>query len=525
MAEASPAEAFDASHGDAEPSSRVEDLRPGPLFITVFVIASCGLVYELVAGTLASYLLGDSVLQFSTVIGVYLSAMGLGSWLSRHVTRGLAQRFVDVELAVALVGGCSAPLLFLAFAQTHAFRVMLYLLVTLVGTLVGLEIPLLMRLLRDQVRFKDLVSQVLTLDYIGALAASLLFPLFLMPRLGLVRTSLAFGLLNAVVGLWSTWLLRSRLGNLAMLRARCGAVILVLAAAMAGAGRFTLAVEEEIFADEIVYAKDSPYQRIVLTRGRGSFQLFLNGNLQFSSADEYRYHEALVHPPFALRPHAARVLVCGGGDGLGVREILKHPGVKEVVVVDLDPVMTGMATTLPTLRHLNQGAFHDPRVRIVNADAMVWLQEAVGERPFDLAIVDFPDPNNYSLGKLYTTRFYRLLQRHLTPDAALAVQSTSPLLARKSFWCIEATMAAAGLQTRAYHLAVPSFGVWGYVLASPRPFDIPRETLPGLRFLTGETMAAMFTFPRDMDRVPSPVNRLDNQTLVNLYTSEWKRWS
>lgn len=499
-------------------------LKAPLLFLSVLLIASCGLIYELVAGTLSSYLLGDSVTQFSTVIGVYLSAMGLGSWLSKFLQRGLARRFVDLELAVALVGGFSAPILFQAFAHTHAFRVVLYGVVTAVGTLVGLEIPILMRILKDQVRFKDLVAGVLTLDYIGALFASLLFPLLLMPKLGLVRTSLLFGLLNAAVGLWSTHLLQSQLGPTRMIRLRCAAVMILLALGLGFAGRFTLAVEEEVFADEIVYAKDSAYQRIVLTRGRGSFQLFLNGNLQFSSADEYRYHEALVHPAFGVRPGARRVLVCGGGDGLAVREVLKHPSVQEVVLVDLDPAMTDMARHQPMVRQLNGAALDDPRVKVVNADAMLWLQDAPGP-PFDLALVDFPDPNTYALGKLYTSRFYRLLQRRLTDDAIIAVQSTSPLMARQSFWCIATTMEASGLQVRPYHLAVPSFGVWGFVLASKRPFEAPTRVLPNLRHLSDEAAAALFAFPRDMDRVPVEVNRLDNQVLVHLYTREWRRWS
>lgn len=503
----------------------VEGLRAPLVFLSVFLIAACGLVYELVAGTLASYLLGDSVTQFSTVIGVYLSAMGLGSYLSKFLHKGLARRFVDLELAVALVGGCSAPLLFLAFAQTHAFRTVLYLVVTAVGVLVGLEIPLMMRILRHRVQFKDLVAQVLTMDYIGALAASLLFPLFLMPKLGLIRTSLAFGLLNAGVGLWSTFLMRPLIGPTFGLRLRCALVVILLGGGMLGANRFTLTMEEEVFNDEIIWAKDSPYQRIVLTHGRGSFQLFLNGNLQFSSADEYRYHEALVHPAFAARPGAKRVLVCGGGDGLAVREILKQPGIERVVLVDLDPAMTDMARNLPLIRELNGHALHDPRVRVVNADAMVWIQEDRSEAPFDVAIVDFPDPNSYALGKLYTTRFYKLLRARLAPEAMVAIQSTSPLLARKSFWCINQTVESAGFRTRPYHLAVPSFGVWGFVLASPVEFPVPQHTLPGLRHLSDEAMAALFAFPKDMERLPSPINRLDNQVLVNLYTSEWKRWS
>lgn len=508
----------------AEPEDGVGVLRAPLLFVTVFVIAACGLVYELVAGTVASYLLGDSVLQFSTVIGVYLSAMGLGSYLSRHIHRGLAQRFVDIELAVALLGGFSAPLLFLAFAHTQSFRVVMYGVVAAVGVLVGLEIPLLMRILKNQLSFKDVVAQVLTLDYIGALAASLLFPLFLMPHLGLVRTSLLFGLLNAGVGLWSTFLLKSRLVHSAALRFRAVLVLAILAAGLAGAQRFTLSMEEDVFADEIVYAKDTGLQRIVLTQGRGSFQLFLNGNLQFSSADEYRYHEALVHPAMAARPAARRVLVCGGGDGLAAREILKHPEVQEIVLVDLDPGMTEMAARLPLMQTLNGASMNDPRVKVVNADAMVWLAETRPERPFDVAIVDFPDPNSYSLGKLYTTRFYKLLRRHLAPDGVAAIQSTSPLLARSSFWCIATTLEAAGFQVKPYQIAVPSFGVWGFMLVSPQVLKVPTRTIAGLRHLTDEVMAGMFVFPRDMDRVPAEVNRLDNQVLVHLYTHEWRRW-
>jgi len=514
----------DAPGGAASSPQPPAHLQAAPLFLSVLLIAACGLIYELVAGTLSSYLLGDSVLQFSTVIGVYLSAMGLGSWLSKYLHRNLARRFVEIEFAVALIGGTSAPVLFLAFARTHTFRPLLYGEVALIGTLVGLEIPILMRILKDQVRFRDLVAHVLTLDYIGALFASLLFPLLFMPKLGLVRTSLLFGLLNGLVGLWGTWLLRTHLGETFWLRVKGVLVCLLLLGGVVEAKQFTLAVEEEVFADEIVYAKESPYQRIVLTRGRGSFQLFLNGNLQFSSADEYRYHEALVHPAFAARPGAARVLVCGGGDGLAVREILKHPEVREVVLVDLDPAMTEMARKHPLVSELNGHALDDPRVKVVNADAFVWLSEEKAD-PFDLAFVDFPDPNTYALGKLYTSRFYRLLQRRPAEDAIIAVQSTSPLMARQSYWCVATTMEASGFHVRPYHLSVPSFGVWGFMLASPSELAVPQRTLPGLRHLTDEAMVAMFAFPADMARIPTEVNRLDNQVLVQAYTREWKRWS
>jgi spermidine synthase len=497
-------------------------VRPGPVYLTVLVIASCGLVYELVAGTLASYLLGDSVTQFSLVIGIYLTAMGLGAWLTKFVTRNVARRFVEAEIAVALIGGLSAPALFFAFSSPRWFPPVFFGVVLLIGVLVGVEIPLMMRLLKDAVVFKDLVAQVLTFDYLGSLAASVLFPLLLVPRLGLVRTSVLFGLLNAAVAFWSIHLFRRQLGPPGSLLARAGFVAVILLAAFASANQLTALAEETQYADEVIVAQNSPYQRIVVTRNRAGFQLFLNGHLQFSSVDEYRYHEALVHPAFAVRPGAKRVAILGGGDGLAVREALKHPSVVSVTLVDLDPAVTKLARTHPLFTALNRGSLSDPRVTVVNDDAMIWLE--AGKDLFDLILVDFPDPNGYSVGKLYTTRFYALAKRRLDPEGVMAVQSTSPLFARTSFWIVANTIEASGFSVRPYQMTVPSFGVWGYVLASPRPFEEPKSVLPGLRALSPETIASLFVFGPDIARVEAPVNRLNDQVLVRTYESEWKKF-
>ena len=338
-------------------------IRPPLLFLNVLIVATCGLIYELLAGTLASYVLGDSVTQFSLIIGIYLFAMGVGSWLSRFIDKGLARRFVDIELAVAILGGFSAPLLFLAFSRVSYFYLVLYFVVFAIGVFVGLEIPLLLRILKDKVEFKDLVSRVLAFDYIGALLASILFPILFVPRLGLIRTSLIFGMLNAAVALWGTWLLRPLIkGSIVGLRVKAVLVMALLLVALVQANRITSLAEDEMFADEIVYTKDTPYQRIVITRGRAGFQLFLNGNLQFSSTDEYRYHEALVHPAMLLANNPKRVLVLGGGDGLALREVLKYPSVELVTLVDLDPEMTKLSSRFPLFATLNEQAFNDPRV-------------------------------------------------------------------------------------------------------------------------------------------------------------------
>jgi spermidine synthase len=493
------------------------------LFVTVLVIATCGLIYELIVGTLASYLLGDSITQFSTVIGGYLFAMGIGSWLSRFIERGVPQRFVEVELGVALLGGACAPLLFLTFALTDMFRVALYGSVLAIGTLVGLEIPLLLRILKDQVKFKDLVSQVLTFDYLGALAASISFPLLFVPRLGLVRTSLLFGLLNALVGLWSTWLLEPMLAHPARLRVKAVMLSLLLVVGLVLGDRLTSFSEDHLYADDVVHAMSSPYQRIVVTRGKRGFSLYLNGNLQFASVDEYRYHESLVHPAMVRAGKVERVLVLGGGDGLAAREILKYPEVRSLTLVDLDPAMTGLATNYGELAELNAHALADPRMRVINNDAMKFLGE--GSDTWDVIVVDFPDPNNFALGKLYTTGFYKLLKRRLAPDGVAIIQSTSPLFARRSFWCIDTTLKAAGFWTQPYHALVPSFGEWGYVLVAHQ--DSPRRrALPeGLRFLSEDTLATLFQFPSDMGPLPAEVNRLNNQVLVHYYEEEWSRWN
>ncbi|HEX2270867.1 MAG TPA: polyamine aminopropyltransferase [Pyrinomonadaceae bacterium] len=498
--------------------------RPPLLFLNVLIVATCGLIYELLAGTLASYVLGDSVTQFSLIIGIYLFAMGVGSWLSGFIDKGLAKRFVDIELAVAILGGFSAPLLFISFSRVSYFYAVLYFVVFAIGVFVGLEIPLLLRILKDKVEFKQLVSRVLAFDYIGALLASILFPILFVPRLGLIRTSLIFGMLNAAVALWGTWLLRPLIkSGIVALRVKAVIVMALLLIGLIKANTLTSLAEDEMFADEIVYTKDTPYQRIVITRGRAGFQLFLNGNLQFSSTDEYRYHEALVHPPMLLANNPKRVVVLGGGDGLALREVLKYSSVERVTLVDLDPDMTQLSSRFPLLANLNQHAFNDPRVQVVNDDAFVWIEETT-EQPYDAAIVDFPDPNSYSLGKLYTTRFYRLLRAKLTESAAVSVQSTSPMFARSSYWCIIRTLEAAGFVVRPYYTAVPSFGLWGFALARTSPFEIPRHPPAGLKFLDDQALAAMFTLSADIGPVPVEINRLDNQALVRYYEAEWRRF-
>ena len=508
-------------------SSDTRATTPRPLEVallaSVFVVAACGLVYELAAGALASYVLGDSVLQFSTVIGTYLFAMGIGSWLSRHFERQLPAHFLRIELLVALAGGLLPATLFLASAYVPgAFRFLLYGMVLLVGLLVGLEIPLVMRILKRNATLRELVSQVLTFDYLGALAVSVAFPLLLVPHLGLIRTGLVFGLLNAAVALWAVWLFRHELRRLWQHVAACVATLAVLAAGLVWAEQITTLAEDRFYQDRVVVAEASPWQRIVVTQGHNGHRLYLNGNLQFAESDEYRYHEALVHPvmsAFAAGAAPRRVAVLGGGDGMAVREILRYPGVEQVTLVELDPKMTQLFSTHPVLTRLNGGALASPKLRIVNADAFKWLEDT--RESFDVIVVDFPDPTNFAIGKLYTTSFYSLLGQRLSASGYAVVQTTSPLVARKSFWTVATTIEATGLTATPYHAHVPSFGEWGFIIASRRPWVMPTQLPGGLRFLTPETVPLLFDFPLDMARVPAEPNRLSNQALVTTYEQEW----
>ena len=486
------------------------------LLLSVFVISTCGLVYELISGTLASYLLGDSVTQFSTIIGVYLSSMGIGSYLSGFINKNLVRVFVQVELLVGLVGGTSAAILFLSFEHVESFRLLLYLLISVTGILVGLEIPLL-------IDFKDLVSRIFTVDYIGGLIGSILFPLVLVPHLGLVRSGFFFGILNVVVALWTLMLFGREVVWARLLR-NSGFILLgLLIFGFIFSDRIMSFAEASTYPDKIVYAQSSSYQRIIMTKKAKDLRLFLNNNLQFSSRDEYRYHEALVHFGMQAIPFHKNILVLGGGDGMAVREALKYPDVEAVTLVDLDPAMTRIFMTHPDLVKLNERSLLNPKVHVVNADAFTWARE--NHQTYDFVIVDFPDPSNYSLGKLFSTAFYRELMKKIAPDGAAVIQSTSPYVARKSYWCIEATLRSVGFETLPYHAYIPAFGEWGFVLASHHSLSVPAKFIPGLKFMSPEIAQSMVYFPHDMDRVPTAINRLNNQVLVQYFDEEWAEYA
>ncbi|MGK5557948.1 polyamine aminopropyltransferase [Actinomadura kijaniata] len=496
----------------------------------VFTCAACGLVYELALVALGSYLVGNSVTQASIVLSVMVFAMGVGSLLAKPLQGRPVVAFAVIEGALALVGGLSVLVLYAAFAWLDLYVPALVVVAFAVGALVGAEIPLLMTLLQ-RIRRQDAGSAVADLfaaDYVGALVGGLAFPFVLLPLFGHIKGALLVGAVNAVAGIAVVlWLFRRQVRRAARtgLWAGMAGVLAVLGATYALADGFEVSARQALYRDPIALATRTPYQEIVITRrvalsGRPDLRLFLNGDLQFSSVDEYRYHESLVHP--VLAGPRARVLVLGGGDGLALREVLRYRDVREATLVELDPEMIRLARTHREIADLNRHAFDDPRVRVVTADAFSWLRSASGR--YDAVVVDMPDPDDVATAKLYSLEFYGMVKRLLAPGGRMVVQAGSPYFAPKSFRSIEKTVRAAGLEAVPYHVDVPSFGDWGYVLAAAGrapALTLPAD-VPDLRFLDAEVLRAATAFGRDLRHRDVGINTLVHPRLVDYENEEWK---
>lgn len=500
--------------------------EPATLLVSVFIVSACAIFYELLISTVSSYFLGSSVLHFSITIGLFMFFMGAGSLLSKLVQHDLHRRFVEIELAIGIVGGLSAALLYLSFSLTEFYYVVAFGLIALVSLLAGMEIPIVTRIIRDYQTLKDALAHTLAFDYLGALIASVAFPLVMLPYLGLVRTAALIGLINIAVAFvcareFAPRIISARRLQLISIVSAAGLLGLFLTSVP-----LTNFLERFIYEDEIVLSEQSQYQKIVLTKFKDDMRLYLNGDLQFSSIDEYRYHEPLVHVPMGLAAKRDQVLVLGAGDGLAVREILKYPDVQSVTVVDIDPAVTNLARQHPLFTELNARSFSDPRVRIVNEDAWQFIAESTAI--YNVVIGDLPDPNDFALGKLYSREFYELLRKRMAHDGVLVTQSTSPFFAREAFWSIHHTLAEVFEEVTPYRAYVPSFGEWGFQLA--RKISVPAvgelKAPPfALRFLTNDNIASLFTLDKDTAEIEAEINTLNNQAAVRYYEQSWDQWN
>lgn len=497
------------------------------LLLSVFIVGFCTIIYELLIGSVSSYFLGDSIKQFSLVIGLTMTAMGLGTLISRLVNKNLIYYFILIEVALAVFGGLCVPILYFAYTIEEIYYPVMIILILVIGALIGLEIPLLTRIMEKYYNLKDNISNVLSLDYLGAFFATLAFPFVLLPFFGIFESSVVAGFLNLVVSvinfLWfKDKILRKKSTKLFVLVCM---VFVFLAGLFAFSKELVKVWENNIFEDKVIFSEQTPYQKLVMTKNKEDIRLFIDGNVQFSSIDEYRYHELLIHIPMSLAKHKENILVLGGGDGLAARELLKYDDVKSITLVDLDKKMTDLALNNRYLKELNQDSFLNPKVKIINDDAFKYVENS--KEFFDVIIIDLPDPNNSSLARLYSKEFYKIVKSKLSYSGVMVTQATSPFFSSEAYWCVNESVKAAGFKyTYPYHIYVPSFGDWGFILASNIKFNTDDiEIKVDTRFIDKDIVNNAFKLERDVKRDNIEYSTLDRPKILDYYLAGWRYWN
>jgi spermidine synthase len=498
-------------------------------FLTIFTAGLCSIVYELLISTTSGYFMGDSIKQFSLVIGVYMAAMGLGSYLSQFINDNLAENFVKIEILLGLTGGISVPLLYYTFTRVTGteYQFVMLGLTAVIGVLTGFEVPILVRILKEQFTLKSNLAYVLSLDYVGALLASLLFPFLLLPFVGTFKTSLIFGFINVMLGLLVYYFMT---GQEQIRRKKSmivsGVVVLLFFIGMGiGADRILNTWEQNLYTSRLVFSEQTPYQKLVLTKNGDDLRLYINRIIQFSTIDEYRYHESLALIPLAAARQKKNILILGGGEGLLAREVLKDPKVEQITVVDLDEKVFEIARENVHLSAVNEHALDHPKVKTVAADAATFLQESAAY--YDLIFVDLPDPSNDALSRLYSTSFYRLIHQRLGAEGIFVTQATGTFHTNNAFWCIFETVNASEFDfVYPYHTYVPSFGDWGFVAAAKYPLDLQHyEANYPVQYLTPDLVENMFYFEKDITNPGGiQVNHLDRPVILNYFLKDWERW-
>lgn len=503
------------------------------LQLCVFATGLAGIVAEYVLSTLASYLMGNTIVQWTLTISFMLFAMGVGSRVTRSLRGSLAGAFVGIEMLLSLVVSVAVPVSYCFCAAPEMLPYVIYTFSASVGLLIGMEIPIVARINSEYQELSLNLSNVLEKDYLGALLGGILFAFYGLPKLGLTYTPLVLGTLNYFVSLVFIVYFRKHI-NFRLWAAVAVGVAIFLALMFIFIKPIVTWGEQKRYKDVVIFEKQTAYQKIIMTRWHNDIWLYLDGHEQFSSYDEARYHEALVHPVMLAAGSRKNVMVMGGGDGLAVREILKYPDVESVTLVDIDKEMTKLAATNADLLRLNKGSLMDKRVRVVNDDAYGYILRS--KRKWDVIIIDLCDPRSTDLERLYTVQFYEICRRRLAAGGALVTQSTSPLLSKNAFWCIFKTMQAAGFMTYGWHTHLATMGEWGWIMGrEPGQEGEGGEfvktlavragrLLPKTEFLTPEVMGAMFVFsPADeVDMSKLKVNTELNPVLKDYYThGDW----
>lgn len=431
----------------------------------LFATGFSGIVAEYVLATLASYFLGDSIVQWAVVISLMLFFMGVGARSTRSIEKNVFGWLMGTEFLLSIIVSTSALLTYAFAAYSDYTGILIYGISAFTGLMIGMELPLAIRLNNQYEVLQVNVSNILEKDYYGSLLGGVFFVFVGLPYLGLSYTPIVLGIINLMVGV-ALLNVFPAFGKWSKLRwnALAGVLLIGVSSSFWFADDVILFGEQRNYRDKIVLDLQTRYQKIVITQWKNDYWLYLNKNLQFSTYDEPLYHEVLVHPAMSLHPNPMHVGVLGGGDGCAVREILKHDAVRQVSLVDLDPEMVRLGKTNDVLLRTNDSSFYDPKVTAYSDDAFHFMDTT--NTLFDVLIIDLPDPRNVELSRLYSYEFYEMCKRHLRPGGLLITQAGSPYFAPKSFACIDTTLKKAGYSTLSMHNNIVTMGEWGWVVGS-----------------------------------------------------------
>ncbi len=507
------------------------------LKVALFATGLSGIVAEYILSTLATYFLGDSVKQFTLIVSVMLFSMGLGSRVSQFFKKNLIELFIACELILSVLV-CFCSLLTYGIASVSEWiGIVIYTLSILIGLLIGFEIPLVTRINENYEELRFNISSVMEKDYYGSLLGGIFFAFIGLPFIGLTYTPFILGIINFLVGILvlftlkplfeGNWQSKLKLISLAVL----GVIIFGLVAAKP----IVMYGEQKRYKDKIVYDEQSRYQKIVMTQYKNDYWLYLNSHLQFSTFDEWLYHEPLVHPvmQFATKSESQSkkegkldILILGGGDGCAAREVLKYDNINSITLVDLDPAMTKLGKENPIIKKVNQNSLNNERVKVYNNDAFNFLADSMVF--YDVMIVDFPDPKSIEINRLYSLEFYQLCFQHLRPQGIMITQAGSPYYATKAFDCINKTMQAAGFETLPMHNQVLTMGEWGWIIGNKTlKSDELKKAMQSLqinnvetKWLNHDAMLQITSFGKNWknnDEEEIEVNTIHNPVLYRYY--------
>ncbi len=511
----------------------MKNIKSNILKICVFATGLSGIVAEYVLATLATYFIGNSMIQWALIVSIMMFAMGLGSRLSRFIKHDLLMSFIGIEFLLSILVGYSALITYTTVAYSNFISLVIYSLSIMVGLLIGMEIPLVIRMNKEFQSLRLNISGVMEHDYYGSLVGGFFFSFVGMPYLGMTYTPFVLALVNfgvalALIAITAKVLTKEKQRTIFIIGSTV-AVLLISGFWIAEPIMFY--GEQKKYKDKVIYQEQSRYQKIVLTEWKGDYWLYLNGNLQTSSYDEALYHEPLVHPALQFVKKAENVLIIGGGDGCAARELLKYKNLKKIRLVDLDPAMIVFAKTNPVMQKLNQGALSDSRVEIFTQDGFTFLEKDT--LIYDAIIIDLPDPRSVDLSRLYSVEFYNICKYHLRNHGVLITQATSPYYAATSYKCIYKTITASGMYAVPMHNQILTMGEWGWIIANkkyePKKF---KEILQSLEFdnvatkwLNKEAMMQITSFGKDYYNITDDtimVNSMNEPILYRYYLrSNW----